>query len=406
MKIKQYLSFSDIVLCDLRRRQFRSACLTAIVAILAALLFGGSVVVCSLMNGTDGLSKRLGADMLVLPSGYDSAIEGILLRSEPSTVYMDQGWLDKISRVTGITATSPQLFIASFSADCCSVPIQMIGFDQGSDFIVWPWIKTSLPGVLGDDEIVIGGMIGGRPGGTLKFFGREYIIAAKMENTGTGFDASVFMNMSAARGAASDRAALTGETPPPDGVISSIAALIGDDLTPSVMADRIYSEFGYGKSGIAVVPAKKIVGNVSSGLRTLTSLAVVFGIALWLVCVLVMAVIFSVTLNERKREFGIMRSLGMTRKKLAVLVFLESAATSVSGGIIGILSSALIIIPFRVYIQQKIGMPYMIPSPAQFLGAAVCCLILSAATGPLSSLRAAVKIGTGGTYDIIREGEA
>jgi putative ABC transport system permease protein len=358
------------------------------------------------MNGTDGLSKRLGADMLVLPSGYDSAIEGILLRSEPSTVYMDQGWLDKISRVTGITATSPQLFIASFSADCCSVPIQMIGFDQGSDFIVWPWIKTSLPGVLGDDEIVIGGMIGGRPGGTLKFFGREYIIAAKMENTGTGFDASVFMNMSAARGAASDRAALTGETPPPDGVISSIAALIGDDLTPSVMADRIYSEFGYGKSGIAVVPAKKIVGNVSSGLRTLTSLAVVFGIALWLVCVLVMAVIFSVTLNERKREFGIMRSLGMTRKKLAVLVFLESAATSVSGGIIGILSSALIIIPFRVYIQQKIGMPYMIPSPAQFLGAAVCCLILSAATGPLSSLRAAVKIGTGGTYDIIREGEA
>lgn len=40
---------------------------------------------------------------------------------------------------------------------------------------------------------------------------------------------------------------------------------------------------------------------------------------LWLFAVIVLLVVFSVTMNERKREFAIFRVLGATQKKLAAI---------------------------------------------------------------------------------------
>ncbi|MDR1049343.1 MAG: ABC transporter permease, partial [Synergistaceae bacterium] len=204
------LTFSDIAVCNLKRRPFRSVCLVSLVAALAFVLFGGSLITYSLINGTDGLAKRLGADILIVPQGYDQTLEGILLRGEPSAFYMNAEWIGKISATDGVREVSPHLYVASLSAACCSVPVQIIGFDQKTDFIVEPWIRTSLPGNLADDEVVIGGAISGRVGNKLMFFDRVYRIAAKMENTWTGFDASIFMNMNAARRTAADYAAKEG----------------------------------------------------------------------------------------------------------------------------------------------------------------------------------------------------
>ncbi|MDR1650245.1 MAG: ABC transporter permease [Synergistaceae bacterium] len=403
---KTPLSFRGIAWCNLKRRPFRTVCLISLVAVLACVLFGGSAIIGSVVSGTDGLSKRLGADILILPSGYDKTIEGILLRGEPSTFFMEREWAEKIYEVEGVIAASPQLMVASFNASCCSIPAQIIGIEQDTDFIVEPWIRTSLPGRLSDGDIVVGGAVSGKPGGRLNFFGREYRIAAKMENTGTGFDGSIFMDMDSARRAARDRSEMTGDPPPPGGAISSVAVLTDGRFTPNAMADRIYSRFGYGKSGIAVVPAKEIIGNVSGGLRTLAGFVTAFAAVLWLLCVLALSVVFSVMTNERKREFGILRSLGITRKKLASLVVLESAAISAAGGLTGIFLSALLILPFRVYIKTTISMPYMHMPPAQMLAAAAGSLAVSFAAGMLASLCSSARICARETYGVIREGDA
>jgi putative ABC transport system permease protein len=398
------LTFSDVAVYNLKRRPFRTACLVSLVAILAFVLFGGSLITYSLINGMDGLAKRLGADVLIVPKGYDKTIEGILLRGEPSAFYMSADWIEKISEIEGVRAVSPHLFIASLNASCCSMPIQLIGFDQKTDFIVTPWIRTSLPEELAGDEIVIGGAVSGRVDGKLKFFGREYRIAAKMENTGTGFDASVFMNMETARHAADDYAAAGGAIFPPEKSVSSLVVLIDEGITASDMTRKINGAFRNGKGGVVAVSAKTIIGNVSGGLRALTVFIAALAVIFWILSVLVLAIVFSVTLNERKREFGILRSLGITRKKLIALIFLESGIVSLIGAVTGVFLSALLALPFRTYIQETVSMPYMQPSFGKLLIIAAVSLFLSFATGPFASLFSSFKTGNSDAYLVIREG--
>ncbi|MDR1320777.1 MAG: FtsX-like permease family protein [Gracilibacteraceae bacterium] len=406
MADRPYLTFSDLALCNLSRRPFRAAGLILLVAVMAFVLFGGSLIVYSLFNGTDALGKRLGADILIVPKGYDQKVEGILLRGEPGAFYMDAAWLDKIAAVEGVRAVSPQLFVASLNASCCAMPVQLIGFEQKTDFVVGPWLKTARPGGLADGDIIVGGAIAGQIGDTIKFFDRDYRIAAKMDRTGSGFDASVFMNMAAAETAAADCAAVGGTPPPAAGAISSLMVTVDEGYTAGGVTGRINSEFGYGSSGIVVLAAKTIINSVSGGLRAIVAFAGALAALLWVLSLLVLSVVFSVVLNERKREFGILRSLGATRRRLVSIVFLESGLVSLAGSAAGVFLAALFILPFRAYIQDIAGMPYIQPSPGQFAGLAAASLLLAFAVGPLASLFSAGKISRGDAYAAIREGEA
>ncbi|MDR0433800.1 MAG: ABC transporter permease [Gracilibacteraceae bacterium] len=406
MDDRPYLTFSDLAFCNLKRRPVRTAGLIILVAIMSFVLFGGSLITYGLFNGTDALASRLGADLLIVPKGYDQTVEGILLRGEPSAFYMDGAWTEKIAAVEGVRAVSPQLFVASLNASCCAMPIQLIGFEQKTDFVIEPWIRTAYPGDLADGDIVVGGAVSGRVGEAIKFFDRDYRIAAKMEKTGTGFDASIFMNMASARAAAADYSAAGGTPLPAAGAVSSLAVTIDEGFTISGVTGGINSEFGYGSSGIVVVAAKTIVHSVAGGLRAIVTFSAALAALLWFVALLVLAVVFSVVINERKREFGVLRSLGATRRKLQALVFLEAGVVSLTGGGAGVFLAALIIIPFRAYIQDAAAMPYMQPSPGGFVAVTIACLLLSFAVGPLASLFSAVKIGRADAYAVIREGEA
>jgi putative ABC transport system permease protein len=341
---------------------------------------------------------------LIVPKGYDQTVEGILLRGEASTFYMSAEWVEKISAVEGVKAVSPHLFVASLNAPCCSAPIQLIGFDQNVDFIVEPWLRTALPGKLADDEVVVGGAVSGRVGSALMFFDRVYRIAAKMEYTGTGFDASVFMNMSAARTAAGDCAVKIGSDVPPEGSISSIMALIDDRYTPGEMARRINNTFGYGKSGIVIVPAKNIISGVSVGLRVLAGSFGTLSAVLWISSFSILALLFSAMLNERRQEFGLLRSIGVSRKKLIAMVLWESGLISGIGSVAGIFLSALLLMPFRVYIREFLNMPYMLPGFGQLCLIACISVVLSSAAALLASLLSSVKIGSADAYRVIREG--
>ena len=51
--------------------------------------------------------------------------------------------MDQVKKTDGIDKISPQLYIASLDAACCSVPVQIVAFEPESDFIVQPWMSGS-----------------------------------------------------------------------------------------------------------------------------------------------------------------------------------------------------------------------------------------------------------------------
>lgn len=403
MTEKNRLTFSRICFCNLKRTPYRTACLVLLVAILSFVLFGGTFIGYSFSSGVNGLSHQLGADILIVPKGYDKNLEGSLLYGEPGTFYMETDWAERISEIEGIKTVSSQLLIASLSGDCCDAPMQLIGYDQDTDFVIGPWIKNAMPNNLGTDEIVVGSSILAKPGDTLVFFSRDYRVVAKMDSTNTGYDASVFMGMGSARIVAADYVEKGGMFPPPDGTISTISVLVEDGYSASEISNNINNQY-YDEHGIEAISANKIISGVSENLRIIVLFISVLSAALWVISIIILSIIFSVIINERKREFGILRSVGVTKQKLAGLILLESGIVSFLGSILGIFLSAILTLSFRVYIQGALHMPYVRLSLLQLILIGAVSFILSFISGPLSSLLSTTKIARTEPSVMIREG--
>ena len=128
---------------DLRRKPIRTAALTVIALVLSAAVFGGEILIKSLQKGLASLEERLGADIIVLPEGAENKVdlENILLQGTPGYFYMDKSVADEIAAIDGISQLSTQYFLVSANAECCTAQVQIIGFDEHSDFTVKPWLK-------------------------------------------------------------------------------------------------------------------------------------------------------------------------------------------------------------------------------------------------------------------------
>lgn len=71
------------------------------------------------------------------------------------------------------------------------------------------------------------------------------------------------------------------------------------------------------------------------------SMIILTGMAILLVSVLVIYSIFYISISERTRQFGQLRTLGMTKKQIKKMVRIEGAVLSVVGSVIGIVIGAV-----------------------------------------------------------------
>jgi hypothetical protein len=111
--------------------------------------FGGSMLGEQHTARHEHMSGRFGADMMVVPRGSDASAEGLLLRSEPSEFYLNEDLTEEIAGMDGVKVASPQLFIQSLDAACCTVPVQLIGYEPETDFNIQPWIIARWTDSLG-----------------------------------------------------------------------------------------------------------------------------------------------------------------------------------------------------------------------------------------------------------------
>jgi putative ABC transport system permease protein len=398
------LTASAIAANNLKRRPFRSICLIFLVSLFAFTLFGGTIFAKSLENGMESLSKRLGADILTVPYGYEADIQSALLRGEPSTFYFDAQIAGRIAGVEGVGRVSPQLYIATLQAGCCSYPLQLIGFEPETDFIIQPWLSGTLAHPLADGEILIGSSINAEAGQKLKFFDRIFLVAARLEKTGMGFDTSVFMNLSTAKKLAKESERIRSHpVAEDDNLISSVMVRIKNGYDVKKVANNILQ--AYAREGVDVVVAKNMLSGISGSLNGLSAYIYVLAGILWLLAVIVLVIVFSVSLNERKKEFGIFRVLGAPRSKLVKLLLCESVFISLLGAVTGTAAAALVVFPFSTYMGSLSGLPYLLPPYGAILLAALLSFLISLAVGPLASVYAAVKIGSSETYTTMRENE-
>jgi putative ABC transport system permease protein len=353
-------------------------------------LISVSMLASSLMRGMDRMSDRLGADAFIVPRGYGAKAEGALLRGEPSAFYLGAPALAIILEIKGFSRTSPQLFIASMDSSHCSFPVQLIGYDPATDFVVAPWIASSVPRNLEFGEVVVGNSIDAREGDKLMFFSDSYPVAARLEKTGTGFDTSVFFNMETARATLKEYLRYSGEDiPDADHAVSVVTADIEDGIDPAALAREIRDS--YLLDGIDIIRTQDIVGGISRNLRAFLTLVIVLMAIFWVLAAGVLAILFTAMLNERKKEFGVYRILGAPLTRIVNIIIIESSIISLLGALAGAAAFCLLVLPFRALIELRMTLPYLQPgvkNAALIIGAG---FFMSFLTGPLASLRSALQ---------------
>ncbi len=377
------LTVYELAKLNIRRKPVRTFSLVLLTSVLAFSLFCGSFLVKSLNGGMNSLSNRLGADIIVVPQGYDSKIESALLRGEPNSFYFDTEVLNRIKKIEGVEIASPQLFIATLSAGCCSFPLQVIGIDFDSDFNIKPWLEKYIKLPLLNNQIVVGNNISGNYNSEVKFFNQPFSIAGRLSKTGMGFDNSVFMTIENAKKLAKEYERIMQHPVAKDeNLISSVMVKIKAKYDARDVANRIREEFK--NEQIYPLISKRMMTNISSSISSLNIYIYILIAILWLLSFIVLAVSFSSIFNERKEEFRMLRIIGSTKKKLFELAVLEAFIISMSGAIIGTALSCLIVFLFNQAIIAGMKMPFLNPPIIWIVLYGFLSFILISIIGPIS----------------------
>ena len=401
---KVNLKTGSISLKNLLAKPVRTACLFAVITILAFTFFGGTILALNLRQGLVTMTKRFGADLMVIPEGASEKAQALLLRGESGYFYFNTDIVDIVGRTEGVTRASPQLFLTSLSADCCDDAVQLIAYDPATDFVVQPWIAEKKHAAIRDDQVIIGNNVGVRTNGTIKLFNREYPVAAQLSKSASGYDTSIFMTMNTMRGLIENAHELKynfladkyeGE------VISAILVKADKSSPSSAIAWNIQRQ----TEGVEVLISQSIFARIAGTISGLVKYIQLFSVALWALAVIVLAAVFSGTIHERKKEFAVLRILGATRRKLVGIVLNESLIAGIAGGFAGIVLACLAVFPFSIYISEQLELPYLESPFLHIILPVLGSLFLSVIAGPLSSLYSALRISKAETYFTMREGE-
>ncbi|MBQ7901187.1 MAG: FtsX-like permease family protein, partial [Clostridia bacterium] len=157
--------------------------------------------------------------------------------------------------------------------------------------------------------------------------------------------------------------------------------------------------------GLQIIKTKNMLSGIADTLSTFVWFVYIFAAMLLVLTLIVLSVVFSITVNERKKEFAVIRALGGTKAFVLSVIFKESLAVSVSGGLAGALAAAAVVFPFSTHISDVIGLPYLQPKLSVILLILIVSVLAAFSVGPLAALGSVSKISKAEAYLTMREEE-
>ncbi len=385
-----------ITLKQLYRKPVRTLGLILLGVILSLSIIGGTLIISGLRSGLDSLEDRLGADIMVVPvelrskAGFNTDI----LQGNKGYYYVERDYLNSLYNggIKGIGQISEQYYFATASADCCTAPMHLISYDPKTDFTIKPWIEVSYKDELKDCEIVIGYDINLEPGDVLYFFGVPCTVAARMEQTGTYLDTAVYTTQSTIEALIKNAIdnnlpAYTGTTAPSTHV-SSVLINVADGYS----IDEVLQAINENIDEVYAVKSKSLITNVAEGLTSVSGIISTLIIVIWILSISVMAVAFVMIVNERKKEFAIIRVTGASEKMMQKMIKKEAFIVSAVGSILGAVLGISVVSLFSESIENYLDLPFLLPSPANLLGIFILAIAAATISGSIAASFAVYRI--------------
>jgi putative ABC transport system permease protein len=115
------------------------------------------------------------------------------------------------------------------------------------------------------------------------------------------------------------------------------------------------------------------------------------------------ALVFTMAANERRRELGVLRAMGATRTFVFRSLLTEAGLLAMAGGLAGIGLVVLATYLFRNLIVHTLGLPILLPSLATLLLEVVGGLALALVSITLAAMVPAYRISHMDPANAMRE---
>ena len=388
---------------NITRRAGRSLALVILSVFLSFSILAGTLSVSGLKSGLKSLETRLGADIMVVP--YDATtkvnLSNIILQGALGYFYMPRRNMEKIAKMDGIEKISEQFYLATASSSCCSIQIQIIGFDPETDFTISPWIRTSYKEDLGYMQILVGHDLNLFPGDSLSFYGSPCTVAARLNQTGTYLDSSVYASEETIKTiirSAQEKKLFNFGDVDPDQIVSCVLVDVAEDA----VTEEVLNDINIHVKGVKAIQTKTFISDIGSGLSHIAGIIGGLVAAVWGLALVILVLAFTLTSNERKKEFAVLRALGASRLQLAMILIKEAVIVSAIGSVLGAALGTLAIELFAGQFEAALELPFLLPTGLSLAGIILGALLISVAAGSLACAFSAWKISKLDTALILR----
>jgi len=324
------LSWNSVV-----RKLFRNGVLLLAVFILVSLLVFALLFNHAVQSDLEGATRKLGADIVMVPVEAMDPAEEFILESKEKTFYMDAAVFDSVSKMDDVDAATYQIYLNTLASGCCSiVDGQVVAIDQKTDFVVRSWMKDPKP--LGPSEVYVGSYVYEYLGliSTPSLFGHKVKVVGHLQPTGTGLDHALFMREEDLPLVAKDARGKYKE-----GEISIIFLKIkeGRDL------DEVVRQIQSLHPTIGILTR----GTIGTGIRDiLADIMQIFQVTIFcsgILAILLVWSTFTALTNERRREVGILRAIGARRSHIIAMYLGEAGIIGGVGSFLGVGGGALML---------------------------------------------------------------
>ena len=395
---------ASVALQNLGRREARTLLLLAAVAICSGAIFTGAVLMRSIDSSMAVGFTRLGADMLVVPAGALTNITAALLTAEPTDLTLDESVLARLESIKGVQKAAPQLvFRTDASGYRGGASIDVIAFDPMHDFTVQPWLEQHLGRPIRKGDVIVGGRRDEALGAELLLFGWPLIVYGKLGKTGVGtHERALFMTFETFAEMRLTMQQVCGAKAPLEPNRVSGALL---QLAPGATTQQVRFAILANFPGVKVVSGESMLTSIRQGLAALLNGALALMAIMFVSSALMLSVLFTAIIAERKRELGLLRAIGMRRRQIVGMLLTEAGLATALGGLVGVALGLLLMRVYEhslVYYLDRLGIPFVWLNGGTTALIAAFCIVVTSLTGAAGALYPAWRASAQEPYALIR----
>lgn len=368
------MSLLYLVLRGLKERQFRSLLIAFFILVLTGFLLATTVILWGMEENLRIGMERLGADIVVIPFDVtEQAQEEVLAGMLPAKDSMPADHVRRILEMKAVKRASPQLYLSTIKGSPYSSAdeLRIVAFDPKTDFTILPWLKYKLPKPLGIRDAIGGALINkiDLPEHILAN-GYELALVGKLEPTGIWFDQTVFVTFETAREMIV-KGAISAE------VSADTVTSISVDLKPGYDAARTATEMLLVAPGIWPVQATKVMTTLAAQRAGLIQSLFLALSIIWIFTVVLTGFVFSLIVNEQRREIGMFRAVGASRHFIFRLFLTEGAILASVGGLTGMIVTTFLLYFLRTWLMSAFEVRIYLPSLPGLVVSMIGCFLIA-----------------------------